>query len=701
MPLPPGWPTVQVYGTYLRLDGTPAVGSVWFETAQPVVVNNADGVPIGVLPRRQIATLDTTGSFAIALPCTDAGATPTGWTYQVSEKFDGGQPDYSIEVPVALVDQGINLAVYPHATPVPVNPPVVTYLTVEDIGTVVASQTDMQNAITIANNAATQAANAVTTANQAEADAGNALTVANGIAGTANTALANSNTAINTANQAQTTANGIAGTANTALANANAAVTTANQAQTDATNAVNTANGIAGTANTALTNANNAVATANAASTTANNAQTTANAALPATSPAVSAAKWTTARALSFTGDVTGTHSVDGSADVATALTIANGVVTGAKVANNTIAVANLSGTGSTAGQVPISNGAGVSPSWGFAPLACKNKLINGNFWLWRRGASLTVSGGGAYLADRWIGSALGASSAVFSQQSFALGQGVVSYEPTYFMRHVVTSVAGSTNGYNVQQRIEDVRTLAGQTATLGFWAKADAARNIAVEFSQNFGTGGSASVTGIGVTTFALTTAWQFFSVTVTLPSINSKILGSTPSTLQLNFWMDAGSSFNSRTNSLGQQSGTFDFAQCQLEPGSYATPFEILPFALQQQLAMRYYENSFPFGSTPAQNFGANTGEYSFSSSVSGASATVRGYACPFAVPKRATPTVTTYNPAAANANGRDKTANVDLPIAGTVVSTATILFSFSGVSSLAVGDGIGVHWAADAEL
>lgn len=37
-----------------------------------------------------------------------------------------------------------------------------------------------------------------------------------------------------------------------------------------------------------------------------------------------SAAKWTTARTLSFTGDVTGSHSVDGSASVATALTLAN-----------------------------------------------------------------------------------------------------------------------------------------------------------------------------------------------------------------------------------------------------------------------------------------------------------------------------------------------------------------------------------------
>lgn len=41
-----------------------------------------------------------------------------------------------------------------------------------------------------------------------------------------------------------------------------------------------------------------------------------------------SAAKWTTARTLSFTGDATGSGSVDGSANVATALTLANTAVT-------------------------------------------------------------------------------------------------------------------------------------------------------------------------------------------------------------------------------------------------------------------------------------------------------------------------------------------------------------------------------------
>jgi hypothetical protein len=128
---------------------------------------------------------------------------------------------------------------------------------------------------------------------------------------------------------------------------------------------------------------------------------------------------------------------------------------------------------------------------------------------------------------------------------------------------------------------------------TLSFWAKADANKNIAVEFIQQFGTGGSpsAQIDAIGVTTFALTTSWQKFTTTVTFPSVSGKTLGSNNDDITIaQFWFDAGSSFNSKTNSLGQQSGTFDIAQVQLEEGTIATPFETRPFGVELQMCKRY---------------------------------------------------------------------------------------------------------------
>jgi hypothetical protein len=185
-------------------------------------------------------------------------------------------------------------------------------------------------------------------------------------------------------------------------------------------------------------------------------------------------------------------------------------------------------------------------------------------------------------------------SSKAVSQQAFTAGQTSVPYEPAFFHRTVVTSVAGSSNYVNMQQHVEGVRSFAGQTATLSFWAKADATRNIAIEFAQIFGSGGSASgaVLGVGVTTCTLTTAWQKFTVSVAIPSISGKVIGTNNDDhLDVLFWLDAGSNFNSRTNSLGQQSGTFDIAQVQFERGSVATPFERRTYGQEMALCQRYY--------------------------------------------------------------------------------------------------------------
>jgi hypothetical protein len=143
-------------------------------------------------------------------------------------------------------------------------------------------------------------------------------------------------------------------------------------------------------------------------------------------------------------------------------------------------------------------------------------------------------------------------------------------------------------------QRIEDVRTFAGQQVTVSFWAKVDATKNISVELTQDFGTGGSPSavVTGIGVTKASIGTSWQKVTVTATVPSISGKTLGTdNNSFLNAVIWFDAGSDFNSRTDSLGQQSGTFEIAQVQIEPGSVATPFEQRPIGTELALCQRYY--------------------------------------------------------------------------------------------------------------
>lgn len=220
-----------------------------------------------------------------------------------------------------------------------------------------------------------------------------------------------------------------------------------------------------------------------------------------------------------------------------------------------------------------------------------RNKIINGNFDIWQRGTSQTTSGYGS--VDRWRQDHAG-STKTASRQAFALGQTDVPNNPKYFMRHVVTSVAGAGNYVVMLQAIEGVETLAGQTATVSFWAKADATKNIAIEFEQGFGTGGSpsAAVNSIDSQLVALTTSWTKYTITVNIPSVSGKTLGTAGNDqLRYLFWFDAGSSFDARSASLGQQSGTFDIAQVQVEEGAAATPFEQRPIGLELTLCHRYF--------------------------------------------------------------------------------------------------------------
>ena len=225
-------------------------------------------------------------------------------------------------------------------------------------------------------------------------------------------------------------------------------------------------------------------------------------------------------------------------------------------------------------------------------PLAgTRNRIINGNFDFWQRGTSFTSD---EYGADRWV-HGRGGTTHTATRQAFALGQTAVPGEPAYFCRTVVSSVAGAGNLALLQQRIEDVRTFAGQQVTVSFWAKVDATKNIAVEFEQNFGTGGSPSATieAISVTKESIGTSWQKITVTATVPSISGKTLGTDGnSLLSFNIWFDAGSDFNSRTDSLGQQSGTFEIAQVQIEPGTVATPFERRSYGQELALCQRYFQ-------------------------------------------------------------------------------------------------------------
>jgi len=225
------------------------------------------------------------------------------------------------------------------------------------------------------------------------------------------------------------------------------------------------------------------------------------------------------------------------------------------------------------------------------ATLSFKNLLINGDFDIWQRGTSGFATTGYAYTADRWKILSPGSAMTV-SRQQFQPGQTDVPKNPKYFVRSAVSSVAGAGNCSILAQFMEDALRLSDQTVTVSFWAKADAARKMGVSFDQNPGSGGSpsAQVSGSGQAVQLLTT-WQKFILTFILPSIAGLSLGTNANdSTSLNFWLDAGGTYNARSGGIGQQSGVFDIARVQVEIGPYATSFDDRPPGIELGLCQRY---------------------------------------------------------------------------------------------------------------
>lgn len=317
-----------------------------------------------------------------------------------------------------------------------------------------------------------------------------------------------------------------------------------------------------------------------------------------------------------------------------------------------------------------------------------KNVIINGDFLIWQRATSQTSSGFGS--SDRWSHIHVG-STKTASQQQFTFGQTDVPDNPVYYCRTVVTSSAGAGNYVAMRHPVEQVVVFSGETVTLSFWAKADAAKDIAIEFYQNFGGGGSTPVTA-SATKKTLSTTWTKYTETVAIPSISGKTVG-TDHSLDVLFWFDAGSDFNTRTNTLGQQSGTFEIAHVQLEKGSEATDFERETYAELVPLCQRYYEKSYNLAVSPGS---AST---SGSSAYRAASTSVEWMAR-FSVSKRATPSLTVYSPVTGSSGViRDSTGGTD--VTAQVSNTGEVSTLLQKSTAGTDGNSYSAHWTADAEL
>ncbi len=155
---------------------------------------------------------------------------------------------------------------------------------------------------------------------------------------------------------------------------------------------------------------------------------------------------------------------------------------------------------------------------------AGKNFVINGDFNINQRNATSTTSAW-AFLADRWKTTSF-SGSATWSISTIA--ENIFSNQTSNKAIRITSS--SSSNDHGFQQSMEDVRSLAGQTVTVSFWARSSGTSYTVdlVELMQYFGSGGSANVYTYGSTSGkTITSSWSRLSFNITLPSISGKTIG------------------------------------------------------------------------------------------------------------------------------------------------------------------------------
>lgn len=312
-----------------------------------------------------------------------------------------------------------------------------------------------------------------------------------------------------------------------------------------------------------------------------------------------------------------------------------------------------------------------------------KNKVINGGFDIWQRGTSFSAGG---YTADRWLLQVDGAGATrAVSQQAFTPGNQITNYESQFFLRYN-QSVAGSGATFNIiDQRIEDVRTLAGQVVTVSFWAKADSARTITSSIQQAFGTGGSAEVAGIQSGNINITTSWTRYSYTGTLASITGKTIG-------------ANSYAAFRINLPLNTTFTVDIWGVQVEKGSIATEYEQRFIGTELDLCQRYYQKSYDYATAP----GTATANGAIFTRVPQTNTSLQEMNTRLNKTMRTTPTMTWYSPnTGASGKIRDVQAATDRDIQWNFDISDTFTGWIITTTSVSDQSEIRAQWVASAEL
>ncbi len=273
-----------------------------------------------------------------------------------------------------------------------------------------------------------------------------------------------------------------------------------------------------------------------------------------------------------------------------------------------------LASDGSATAQLSSLNGGALS--------GMRNKIINGNFDVWQRGTSFTLSTSFQYTADRW-------RAKVGTGGAGSITRNVSSGDGNPYLTFAITTAG--TGSHELSQPIEFVRSVSGiggastSVAVSMRVARTSGTGTLDVSLLQYFGSGGSPSTSvSLSLGTITPTSTSTLYSFTGTLASINGKTLGSNND--------DQLVLIITPSNAVA----SYDFAAVQVEAGSVATPFERRSYGQELALCQRYYVDI-------ANNGGSTQNAYRAIGFASTYSTTQGTYVVQVPVPLRTLPSLT----------------------------------------------------------
>jgi hypothetical protein len=332
--------------------------------------------------------------------------------------------------------------------------------------------------------------------------------------------------------------------------------------------------------------------------------------------------------------------------------------------------------------------------------IPAKNILINPDFDIWQRGAGDNAvinfaASSSTYGPDRWyVGSGVNEAGTVSAGGIVVTGS-----------RHsgLVQRTAGQTgtSPMNFGQALttDQMIQMQGKPVTLSGWAIVGpnfSPTNGTVTIKLYVGTG-SVAKRGGGFTgeTLVASASLNLMSGGVPTPAQKFTVTGTVPiNATQGEFrfeWIPVGAA------------GAFDyvaFQQCKLEIGNQASAFEAVQFAGELARCQRFYQKTFDYAVAPVQNAGT-THNFVFRENTAASVADFNDMTPYPGGPMRVTPTITTYNPAAPNAQVLDVSAGADC--SGTTVAGGEKLWqlNWTNAASGAVGHILRAHASFEAEI